>query len=62
MSFTNFNDVAKSKNQEVVLTHVATNTTVAFPAFLTEYRDTYQAVWIVTGKQAGNATVVFVAT
>jgi hypothetical protein len=45
MSFTNFNDVAKSKNQEVVLTHVATNTTVAFPAFLTEYRDTYQVGW-----------------
>jgi hypothetical protein len=45
MSFTNFNDVAKSKNQEVILTHVATGTTVAFPAFLTDYRDSYQVNW-----------------
>ena len=45
MSFTNFNDVARSKNQEVILTHIASNTTVSFPAFLTEYRDSYQVSW-----------------
>jgi hypothetical protein len=45
MSFTNFNDIAKGKNQIVELTHVATSTKVSFPAFITEYSDSYQVTW-----------------
>jgi len=45
MSFTNFNDIAKSKNQTVELIHVATSTKVSFPAFITEYSDSYQVTW-----------------
>jgi|TARA_Y100000289_G_scaffold65800_1_gene80246 hypothetical protein len=45
MSFTNVNEVAKSKNQEIFITHVATGKTVAFPGILTEYQDQYTVSW-----------------
>ncbi len=45
MSFTDFNKIAESKNQVVKFIHVATGTTVAFPAFLTEYSDNYSVSW-----------------
>jgi hypothetical protein len=45
MSFTNFSDIARSKNQVVVVTHVATGKTVSFPAFITEYNDSYSVTW-----------------
>jgi len=45
MSFTDFNKIAESKNQVVVLTHVATGTSVSFAAFITEYSDDYQVTW-----------------
>jgi hypothetical protein len=45
MSFTNFNDIAKNRNQVVELTHIATGTKVSFAAFLTEYSDDYQVAW-----------------
>jgi len=45
MSFTDFNKIAESKNQVVVIKHVATGTSVSFAAFLTEYTDNYQVQW-----------------
>jgi hypothetical protein len=45
MSFTNFGDLAKSKNQSIIFVHVATGKTVAFPAFLTQYSDQYSVQW-----------------
>lgn len=45
MSFTDFNKIAESKNQVVKFIHVATGTTVSFPAFLTEYSDNYSVSW-----------------
>ena len=45
MSFTDFNKIAESKNQVVVLKHVATGTSVSFAAFITEYSDNYQVQW-----------------
>jgi len=45
MSFTNFNKIAESKNQIIKFTHVATGTTVSFPAFLTQYSDSYSVSW-----------------
>ena len=45
MSFTNFADIANSKNQVVVISHVATGKTISFPAFLTEYSDSYSVTW-----------------
>lgn len=45
MTFTDFGRIAESKNQVVTFTHVATGTTVSFPAFLTEYSDTYSVSW-----------------
>jgi len=45
MSFTNFKDIAKSKNQMIKFIHVATSTTVEFPAFLTEYADNFSVSW-----------------
>ena len=45
MSFTNFGDIARGKNQIVSLEHVATKTKVDFPAFITEYSDSYQVQW-----------------
>jgi hypothetical protein len=45
MSFTNFSDIARSKNQVVVVTHVATGKTISFPAFITEYNDSYSVTW-----------------
>ena len=45
MFFTDFGKIAKSKNQEVKFIHVATGTTVSFPAFLTEYSDSYSVSW-----------------
>jgi hypothetical protein len=45
MSFTDFNSIAESKNQVIKFIHVATGTTVSFPAFLTEYTDNYSVQW-----------------
>ncbi len=45
MSFTNFGDLAVSKNQSIIFVHVATEKTVFFPAFLTEYSDNYSVSW-----------------
>ena len=45
MSFTNFNKIAESKNQIITFIHVATSTTVSFPAFLTQYNDSYSVSW-----------------
>ena len=45
MSFTDFADMASNKNQEIVIEHVATGTTVSFPAFITDYSDSYQVDW-----------------
>tara|TARA_B100000963_G_C22484288_1_gene606169 strand:- start:303 stop:980 length:678 start_codon:yes stop_codon:yes gene_type:complete len=45
MSFTNFKDIARSKNQMIKFIHVATSTTVEFPAFLTEYTDNFSVSW-----------------
>ena len=45
MSFTNFNDIAKSKNQEIEIIHVATSTKVSFAAFITEFSDDYSVTW-----------------
>lgn len=45
MSFTDFNKLAESKNQVIKFIHVATGTSVSFPAFLTEYSDNYSVQW-----------------
>ena len=45
MSFTDFNKIAESKNQVIKFIHIATGTTVIFPAFLTEYSDNYSVGW-----------------
>tara|TARA_Y100000114_G_C11763614_1_gene331576 strand:+ start:8736 stop:9416 length:681 start_codon:yes stop_codon:yes gene_type:complete len=45
MSFTNFNDIAKSKNQVIRIIHVPTSTKVEFAAFLTEFSDEYSVGW-----------------
>ncbi len=43
--FTDFNKIAESRNQVIQFIHIATGTTVAFPAFLTQYSDSYQVSW-----------------
>jgi hypothetical protein len=45
MTFTDFGKIAESKNQVIKFVHVATGTSVAFPAFLTEYSDSYSVGW-----------------
>ena len=45
MSFTNFKQIAASKNQLIKFFHVATGKKVSFPAFLTEYSDGYSVSW-----------------
>ncbi len=45
MSFTNFKDIAKSKNQIITFIHVASGKSVFFPALLTEYSDNYSVQW-----------------
>ena len=45
MTFTDFEKIAESKNQIIKFVHVATGTTVSFPAFLTEYSDNYAVSW-----------------
>ena len=45
MSFTNFNDIAKSKNQMVKIHHVATGNKVEFPGFVTRFEDNYSVSW-----------------
>ena len=45
MTFTNFNDIARSKNQEIYITHVATGKLVTFPAIITQYQDQYTVNW-----------------
>lgn len=45
MTFTNFNDIARAKNQEIFITHVATGKLVAFPGIITEYQDQYNVNW-----------------
>jgi|TARA_B100000282_G_scaffold55233_1_gene36036 hypothetical protein len=45
MSFTDFGDVARTRNQVVLINHVATGKTISFPAFLTEYSDSYSVSW-----------------
>jgi hypothetical protein len=45
MSFTDFGDIAKSKNQVISFEHLASGTIVAFPAFLTDFSDNYTVSW-----------------
>lgn len=45
MTFTNFKDIAESRNQVITISHVATTNEVSFPAFLTEYSDNYSVSW-----------------
>lgn len=45
MTFTDFGKIAESKNQVVKFIHVATGTSVTFPAFITEYSDAYAVNW-----------------
>lgn len=45
MSFTDFGDIAKAKNQMVIFEHLTSGTTVEFPAFLTEFTDNYTVAW-----------------
>ena len=45
MTFTNFEEIAEGKRQTIKFIHVATKTNVSFPAFLTEYSDTYAVQW-----------------
>jgi len=45
MSFTNYKEIAKSKNQLIKFIHVATGTVVEIPAFLKEYSDDYSVSW-----------------
>ena len=40
-----FNDLAKGSDQLVKFLHVPTGTRVEFPAFITEYTDTYTVSW-----------------
>ena len=41
----NFQEIANSADQRIIFVHVATNTVVSYPAFLTEYSDTYSVGW-----------------
>lgn len=45
MTFTNFEKIAENKGQVIKFIHIATSTTVSFPAFLTEYSDSYTVSW-----------------
>lgn len=45
MSFTDFGEIAKSKNQMISFEHLSTGTIVAFPAFLTDFSDNYTVSW-----------------
>ena len=45
MSFTNFKDIAKSKNQVITIQHVPSGKKVSFPAFLTNFGDSYSVSW-----------------
>ncbi|MBT96432.1 MAG: hypothetical protein CL431_10755 [Acidimicrobiaceae bacterium] len=45
MSFTDFGEIAKSKNQMISFEHLASGTTIEFPAFLTDFSDNYTVSW-----------------
>ena len=45
MTFTNFNDIARSKNQEIFVTHVPTGKLISFPGIITQYQDQYTVNW-----------------
>ena len=45
MSFTDFGEIAKSKNQVISFEHISTGTIVTFPAFLTDFSDNYTVSW-----------------
>ena len=45
MSYTDFGKIAKAKNQIIRITHVATASVVEFPAFLTDFQDSYSVTW-----------------
>jgi hypothetical protein len=45
MSFTDFGDIAKSKNQVISFEHLTSGTIVTFPAFLTDFSDNYTVSW-----------------
>ena len=45
MSFTDFQEIAKSKNQMISFEHLSTGTVVSFPAFLTDFSDNYTVSW-----------------
>ena len=45
MAFFNFKDLAESKNQKVIFTHVATGKTISFPGIISNFRDNYTVSW-----------------
>lgn len=45
MSFFSFKDLANSKNQTVIFTHVPTGKSLAFPGLVTNYQDRYTVSW-----------------
>ena len=45
MSFFNFKDLAGSKNQNVIFTHIATGKTISFPGIISNFQDRYSVSW-----------------
>ena len=45
MSFFNFKDLADSKNQNVIFTHIATGKTISFPGIISNFQDRYAVAW-----------------
>ena len=45
MTMTDFAKIAKGKNQVIKITNVAVKTSVEFPAFLTNFSDSYAVTW-----------------
>ena len=45
MSFFSFKDLAGSKNQNVIFTHIATGKTISFPGIIENFQDRYSVSW-----------------